>query len=132
MLGYEIVFQKSYILRGNIYAAPMLKTALVFGVGSHRRGEVEIMRDALEVCLNGVNKTRIVYYANLNFPRLNRYLRVLLGLGFLVKEVRADGSIFYRTTPAGVYFLEGCSNIEGMGEKGGDKRGKRVVRVKPV
>jgi predicted transcriptional regulator len=105
------------------------KTALVFVMGSHRRGEVEIMRDALEVCLKGANKTRIVYYANLNFPRLNRYLRVLLGLGFLVAEVRVDGSVFYRTTPAGVYFFKGCSNIEGMGEKGW---GKRVVRVKPV
>jgi predicted transcriptional regulator len=108
----------------------MLKTAAVFGVGSHRRGEVEIMHDVLEVCLNSVNKTRIVYHANLNFPRLNRYLRVLSGLGFLVKEIRADGSVFYRTTPAGVYFLEGCSNIEEMGEKGGNKRGKRVVRAK--
>jgi predicted transcriptional regulator len=56
------------------------------------------MRDVLEVCLGGVNKTRIVYGANLNFTRLNRYLRVLLGLGLLVKEVRADGSVFYRTT----------------------------------
>jgi predicted transcriptional regulator len=88
------------------------------------------MRDVLQVCLKGVNKTRIVYYANLNFPRLNRYLRVLSGLGFLVKEVRVDGSVLYRTTPAGVYFFEGCSNIEGMGEKGGDKRCKCGVRAK--
>ena len=90
------------------------------------------MRDVLEVCLKGVNKTRVVYYANLNFPRLNRYLRVLLGLSFLAKENRTDGSVFYRTTPAGVYFLEGCSNIEGMGEKGEDKLCKRVVRAKLV
>jgi predicted transcriptional regulator len=119
LLGYRTVFHKFYIVRANIYATPVLKTAAVFGVGvmSHRRGEVEIMHDVLEVCLRGVNKTRIVYYANLNFPRLKRYLRVLLGLGFLVAEVRADGSVFYRTTPAGVYFLEGCSNIEGMSEK---------------
>jgi predicted transcriptional regulator len=110
----------------------MIKTAAVFGLGGHRRGEVKIMRDVLEVCLKSVNKTRIVYYANLNFPRLNRYLRVLLGLGFLVKEVRADGSVFYRTTPTGVYFFESCSNIEGMSEKSEAKRGKRVVRVKPM
>jgi predicted transcriptional regulator len=90
------------------------------------------MRDVLDVCLKGVNKTRIVYYANLNFPRLNRYLRVLLGLGFLVEEVRADGSVVYKTAPAGVYFLDGCSNIEGMGGKGKDKRCKRVVRIRPV
>jgi predicted transcriptional regulator len=87
------------------------------------------MRDVLEVCLKGVNKTRIVYSANLNFPRLNRYLRVLLGLGFLVKEVRAGGSVFYRTTPAGVHFLGGCSNIKGMGEKDWDKREVRAKLV---
>ena len=87
------------------------------------------MHDVLQVCLKGVNKTRIVYYANLNFPRLNRYLRVLSGLGFLAKEIRANGSVLYKTTPAGVYFLESCSNIEGMGEKG---RAKRGVRTKPA
>ena len=114
------------------YPCSRPQRCLVWGAMSHRRGEIEIMHDVLEVCLRDVNKTRIVYYANLNFPRLNRYLRVLLGLGFLGEEVRADGSVFYRTTPAGVYFLEGCSNIERMGEKAGDKRCKRVVRVKPV
>lgn len=87
------------------------------------------MHDVLEVCLKGANKTRIVYYANLNFPRLRRYLRVLLGLGFVVEEIRDDGSVFYRTTPAGIHFLEGCSNIEGMSEKG---RGKRGLGPKPV
>lgn len=130
LLGYRTVFHKFYIVRGNICATPVLKSSLVFGVGSHRRGEVEIMRDVLGVCLTGVNKTRIVYYANLNFPRLNRYLRVLSGLGFLVEEIRTDGSVFYRTTPAGVYFLKGCSNMEGMGGKG--KRCKRVVSAKPA
>ena len=49
---------------------------LVFGVGDHRRGEVEIIRDVLEVCLNGANKTRVVYGANLNFTRVDKYLRV--------------------------------------------------------
>jgi len=84
------------------------------------------MRDVLEVCLRGANKTRIVYYANLNFPRLKRYLRVLLGLGFLAEEIRANGGVFYRTTPAGVHFLESYSSIERIGEK---DRGKRGVRV---
>ena len=104
----------------------------MFGLGNHRRGEIEIMHDVLEVCLKGVNKTRIVYRANLNFPRLNRYLRVLLGLGFLVKEVQADGSVFYKTAAAGVHFFEGCSNVNGTGEKDGNKRCARVIKAKLV
>lgn len=52
----------------------------------HRRGEIEIMRDILEVCLRGANKTKIVYGANLNFSRLERYFRTLLSLGFIAEE----------------------------------------------
>jgi predicted transcriptional regulator len=88
------------------------------------------MRDVLDVCMRSVNKTRIVYSANLNFTRLNRYLRVLLNLGFLAEEIAADGGVYYRTTPTGVYFVEGCHNIEKMREKDKSKRGKRGVSAK--
>jgi predicted transcriptional regulator len=101
-------------------------------MGDHRRDEVEIMHDVLEVCLKGVNKTRIVYSANLNFPRLNRYLRVLLGLGFLVKEIQADGSVFYKTASAGVLFFKGCSNIQRTHEKDEKKRCTHALKPKPV
>jgi predicted transcriptional regulator len=84
------------------------------------------MRDVLDVCMKGANKTRIVYSANLNFTRLNRYLRVLLSLGFLAKETAADGGVYYKTTPAGVCFVEGCANIEKMRKKDKSKRGARA------
>jgi len=91
----------------------MLKTAApVFGMGGHRRGEVEIMRDILEACLRGVNKTRIVYRANLNFSRLERYLGLLLGLGFVVEEDDPAGSVVYRTTRAGLDFVNGCLRMQ--------------------
>jgi predicted transcriptional regulator len=32
-----------------------------------RRSREEIVSEILDVCLNGANKTRIVYQANLNF-----------------------------------------------------------------
>jgi predicted transcriptional regulator len=99
-------------------------------LGSKRRNGIALMRDILDVCMKGANKTRIVYFANLNFSRLNRYLRVLLGLGFLVEETREDGRVFYRTTPAGVYFLEGCAKID-LGEKDKGKLSKRDARAKP-
>jgi predicted transcriptional regulator len=96
---------------------------LVFCMGGRRRGEVEIIRDVLEVCLGGASKTRIVYRANLNFSRLDRYLGLLLGLGFLAAEDDGSGGVVYRTTGAGRDFLNGCLRVEGGLEK-------RVVKVK--
>jgi predicted transcriptional regulator len=106
---------------------------MVIQLGPKRRNELAVMRDVLNVCMRSANKTRIVYSANLNFSRLNRYLHVLLSLGFLAEKTEVDGSIYYRTTPAGVYFAEGCTNIEKMREKDKskrDKHGKRGVRAK--
>jgi predicted transcriptional regulator len=82
------------------------------GMGDHRRGEVEIMRDVLEVCLSGANKTKIVYSANLNFSRAEKFLGMLESLGFLVGENVPGRSLVYRTTEAGVSFLDGCLKME--------------------
>jgi predicted transcriptional regulator len=77
-------------------------------MGGHRRGEIEIMRDILEVCLKGANKTKIVYGANLNFSRLERFLGTLLSFGFVSEEDDPAASAVYRTTRAGMDFLGGC------------------------
>jgi predicted transcriptional regulator len=81
-------------------------------MGDHRRGEVEIMRDVLEVCLRGANKTKIVYSANLNFSRVEKFLGMLKSLGFLAEENVPGRSLVYRTTEAGVSFLDGCLKME--------------------
>jgi predicted transcriptional regulator len=78
----------------------------------HRRGEVEIMRDVLEVCLRGANKTKIVYGANLNFSRVEKFLGMLKSLGFLAEENDPNRSVVYRTTEAGVSFFDGCLKME--------------------
>ena len=78
----------------------------------HRRSEVEIMRDILEICMKGANKTKIVYAANLNFSRLERYLGMLLSLGFVAAEDDPAGSVVYRTTKAGMDFLCGCLKMQ--------------------
>jgi len=70
------------------------------------------MRDVLEICLKGANKTKIVYAANLNFSRLWRYLGMLLSLGFVVGEYDHSGSIVYRTTKAGMDFLNRCLTMK--------------------
>jgi len=103
---------------------------MVIQLSSKRRNELEIMCDVLDVCMKGANKTRIVYSANLNFTRLNRYLRTLLSLGFLAKENGADGGVYYKTTLGGVYSFEGCANIEKRRENDKIKHGKLGMRVK--
>ncbi|MEM3442915.1 MAG: winged helix-turn-helix domain-containing protein, partial [Candidatus Bathyarchaeia archaeon] len=75
---------------------------------------MEIIRDVLEVCLSGASKTRIVYRANLNFSRLERYLGLLLGLGWLAVEVDASGGVVFRTTEGGREFLNGCLRAKGL------------------
>jgi predicted transcriptional regulator len=99
---------------------------MVIQLSPKRRNELTVMRDVLDVCMKRANKTRIVYSANLNFTRLNRYLRTLLNLGFLAKETAADGGVYYKTTPAGVYFVKGCANIEKMRKEDKSKRGVRA------
>jgi predicted transcriptional regulator len=84
---------------------------------SHRRGEVEIMRDILETCLKGANKTQIVYSTNLNFSRLKKYLGLLLNLGFVAAESESAKSVVYRTTRAGLNFLNGCLKAQKSLEK---------------
>ena len=68
------------------------------------RGKVDIYADVLRVATVGVNKTRIVYGANLNFKVVKRYISELSELGLLVAS---DG--LYRTTEKGLIFLE-CYN----------------------
>lgn len=87
------------------------------GLEGHRRGEVEIMRDILEACLKGAHKTKIVYGTNLNFSRLEKYLGLLLNLGFVVAEDEPGRSVVYRTTRAGLDFLNGCLRTQKSLEK---------------
>lgn len=60
-------------------------------------------------CTDGVNKTRIVYQANLNFRTVNPYLSFLIEKGLI--EVRHDGRL-YKISDTGVNMLEKFKNIE--------------------
>lgn len=67
-----------------------------------RRSPVEVVADILTEALNGASKTRIMYRANLNFLRLNRYFSELLEKGLIVKENDSDGrTVYYKTTEKG-------------------------------
>jgi predicted transcriptional regulator len=93
----------------------------------HRRGEIEIMRDILEACLRGANKTKIVYRSNLNFSRLEKYLELLLNLGFISVVDKPERNVAYRTTDAGLNFINGCLKVQKSLEHGSDRENKGQV-----
>lgn len=68
-----------------------------------RRETLEILVDLLTLALNGANKTRLVYGANLNFGRFEQYASLLLGKGLLavVDDPRGSSRKRYVTTKKG-------------------------------
>ena len=82
-----------------------------------RRNDIDICADILKTARSGVNKTRIVYNANLNFNIVEKYIRRLVDNGLLQLD---DGRTFL-TTEKGVQFLhryEKLGWINGLGVKG--------------
>ncbi len=75
-----------------------------------RRGRVEIMMDILDEAFRGVNKTGIVYGANLNFNMAERYLPLLINRGLLVKLDGQTGDV-YKITERGREVLENYRQI---------------------
>lgn len=65
-----------------------------------RRGRLEIIADVLLVAREGAKKTQIVYKANLNFKRVEKYLPYLVGIGLIENTSRE-----YTTTEKGKEFL---------------------------
>ena len=74
-----------YIYLGNIS---------VFVLVRGRRGRIEIMMDILDEASRGVNKTRIVYGANLNFKMVGRYLPLLMKRGLIVRLDGESGDVY--------------------------------------
>ena len=68
---------------------------------ARRRGRVEIMMDILDQALTGANKTKIMYRANLNFSRFERYFRELSKKGLIEVIDDPDASVVYKTTERG-------------------------------
>jgi len=71
-----------------------------------RRSRTEVVVDILNEALDGANKTRIMYRANLNFLRFNRYLSEMLENGLLKKDNDGNGRILYKATEDGKALLE--------------------------
>ena len=73
-----------------------------------RRSMVEITGEILSAAKQGVGKTVIVYRANLNFTRAEKYLCLLLSKG-LVSTI--TGSLKYKTTERGLEFLRAYGDM---------------------
>lgn len=81
-----------------------------------RRDRLYIMAEILEITMEGVLKTQVMYRANLSFAQLNEYLHLLLDLKLL--ELTGDNEKnIYKTTPKGVRYLESYRKIRELLKK---------------
>jgi predicted transcriptional regulator len=74
-----------------------------------RRSRGEVIVDILHEALHGANKTRIMYRANMNFIRFERYFGELLSKGLIVVVDNPgvySGGIIYQTTEKGRVLLD--------------------------
>lgn len=71
-----------------------------------RRNSIDIIVDVLDIAIAGVNKTSIVYKANLNFKLADKYLALLQKHGLIENE-----SDKYKTTEKGKIFLNKAKEV---------------------
>ncbi len=76
-----------------------------------RRSRTKVIVDILTEACDGANKTRIMYRANLNLLRVNRYLSELLEKG-LLEEDRAKDRVVYRVTQNGKDLLSALQRAQ--------------------
>jgi predicted transcriptional regulator len=70
-----------------------------------RRGHGEIVIDILEAALKPQKKMRIMYGANLNFERFNRYFYELLRKGLIEEASDPDEKQLYKISDRGKTLL---------------------------
>lgn len=66
-----------------------------------RRSRIGVIADILTEALNGANKTRVMYRANLNFLRFERYVSELLKKELIVELNNPSSGVVYQTTDKG-------------------------------
>jgi predicted transcriptional regulator len=76
-----------------------------------RRGEVQILTDILEVSVDGVKITRLLYQCNLSYATLRKYLTSAQKQGLVTKTNCSDGSLKYLTTEKGKLLLQKLKEV---------------------
>lgn len=74
-----------------------------------KRSDIDIMASILSEACRGSRKTRIMYRCNLSHRQLEVYLKLLLGMGFLVS--RSD---LFETTAKGRKFLDAYRTLKAL------------------
>ena len=72
---------------------------------SKRRDKLYIIAEIMEIAKGGTLKTQIMYKANLSFAQLNEYVKLLIKINLLRKEVDSGRDV-YRSTEKGLDFLQ--------------------------
>ncbi len=71
----------------------------------HKRGRGTITIDILEATLTPQKKMRIMYRANLNYARFNKYFFDFLSKGFIEQTFDSDGKKCYHISQRGKTLL---------------------------
>jgi predicted transcriptional regulator len=79
---------------------------------ARRRGEVAVLIDLLDVALNDVKVTHLMYRANLSYSTLRKYLSGALDKGLICKVYNGDDAVVYRTTDEGKMLLENLKAVK--------------------
>jgi len=81
-----------------------------------KRSDVDVMASVLKEAHEGARKTRIMYRCNLSHTQLQVYLKLLLGMGFLVSHSEKDSSElgFFKTTAKGLKFLDAYRALKAL------------------
>jgi len=103
------------------------------GDAHKRRDRLYIMAEILEIALEGVLKTQVMYKANLSFAQLNEYLHLMLDLKLLELSESSQRNV-YKTTPKGIRYLESYKKIRELlkkeEESSNPRNGSSVYLVK--
>ena len=76
-----------------------------------RRSYIEVIAEMLRVSEKGVNKTEILYSANMSHYQLQKYLSSLLAHGFIDRLTTENSHFNYRVTKRGSKLLKSIDNI---------------------
>lgn len=83
---------------------------------SIHRGQLDIVADILNVSIDEVRKTHIMYRCNLSFKQLKRYLGFMMRKGLLhpVLEPKKTDSGLFEITTKGKEFLRAYKDLKSL------------------
>jgi predicted transcriptional regulator len=90
----------------------------------NNRGKIEIMIDIVNITLEGVTKTKIMYGCNLSYAQTRYYLKRVLECEFVVQN-ESEGVTIYRATEKGrtlVAHYAILSHLMDSAEKAGEMK----------